>query len=76
MYNIYRIVDMWLETLAIDAMLVFRQEVKHRKAMIEKRLVEAAAKEIEQLGVVAQVEDAVNKKKPEIAATIEQIVLL
>lgn len=44
--------------------------------MIEKRLEEKATEEVKQLGVVAQVEDAINKNKAEIAETIKQIAAL
>lgn len=44
--------------------------------MVEKRLEEITAEEVEQLGIIAQVEDDVNKEKAEIAETIEQTTVL
>lgn len=74
--NIYHVIDAWREISATDTMSVFISEIKEQMAMVEKRLEEMPIEEIEQLGFVAQVKDAINKKKAKITETIEEIFAL
>lgn len=54
-------------------LVVFNLETKEKKAKVEKRLAEIAAEEVKQVGIVARVEIAINKKKAKIAEVAEQI---
>lgn len=71
--NIYQIVDVWRENSITGAVATFnlKKKKKKRKTEAENELDKITNEEVEQLDIVAKLENAINNKKVEIVQVPE-----